>query len=148
YGAYDFSNGACLLWENGWCNGQETVSFLRALAAWRAGKRGRLVGIWGKAPCHVAKGVKAEAARLGIQLGPLPGDRPGLNPIESLWDWMREEVSRGFCHATVRQLVEACHATVRQLVEACQAFITRINRDPLAVVDRLWPKFELDLEFE
>ena len=28
-------------------------------------------------------------------------------------------------------------------------FVTgRINRDPVALVDRLWPKFELDPEFE
>jgi hypothetical protein len=50
---------------------------------------------------------------------------------------MREEVTRGFCHQSVAELVEAC-----------QAFIGRINRDPLALVDRLWPKFELDPDFE
>ena len=50
---------------------------------------------------------------------------------------MREEVTRGFCHNSVAELVEAC-----------QAFIGRINRDPVALVDRLWPKFELDPEFE
>jgi hypothetical protein len=37
---------------------------------------------------------------------------------------------------------------VPDLVAACQAFIRRINLDPLALVDRLWPKFELDPEFE
>ena len=35
-----------------------------------------------------------------------------------------------------------------ELIAACQAFIERINRDPIALVDRLWPKFELDPEFE
>src|SRR3954463_12044279 len=55
YGAYDFSHGECFLWQNGWCNGEETVNFLRALVAWRAGKPGRLVVIWDNAPCHVAK---------------------------------------------------------------------------------------------
>jgi transposase len=137
YGAYDFSNGECLLWQNGWCNGEQTVNFLRALVAWRAGKRGRLVLIWDNAPCHVAKIVKEAAAQLGIEVVPLPGYSPDLNPIERLWDWMREEVSRGFCHASVAQLLEAC-----------QAFIERINRDPIALIDRLWPKFELDPEFE
>jgi DDE superfamily endonuclease/Winged helix-turn helix len=137
YGAYDFSNGACLLWQNGWCNGEETVNFLRALVAWRAGKKGRLVLIWDNAPCHVAKVVKAEAAKLGIEVVPLPGYSPDLNPIERLWDWMREEVSRG-----------CCHKSVLELIEACQGFIDRINRDPIALIDRLWPKFELDPEFE
>ena len=137
YGAYDFTNGECLLWQNGWCNGEQTVLFLHALVAWRAGKKGRLVLIWDNAPCHVAKVVTAEAARLGIDLVNLPGYSPDLNPIERLWDWMREEVTRGFCHASVPQLIDAC-----------QAFIRRINRDRVALVDRLWPKFELDPEFE
>jgi transposase len=137
YGAYDFSNGECLLWQNGWCNGDQTVLFLRELVRWRSGKKGRLVLIWDNAPCHVAKVVKAEAARLGIELVYLPGYSPDLNPIERLWDWMRQEVTRGFCHSS-----EA------QLIEACQGFIARINLDPVALVDRLWPKFELDPEFE
>jgi transposase len=137
YGAYDFTNGECFLWENGWCNGAQTVSFLRALAAWRAGKKGRLVLIWDNAPCHVAKIVTTEAARLGIEIVNLPGYSPDLNPIERLWDWMREDVTRGFCHQSVPDLVLAC-----------QAFITRINLDPIDLVDRLWPKFELDPEFE
>jgi transposase len=137
YGAYDFTHGECFLWQNGWCNGEETVNFLRALVAWRAGKGGRLVLIWDNAPCHVAKRVTAEAARLGVEIVNLPGYSPDLNPIERLWDWMREEVTRGFSHASVPELIEAC-----------QAFIERINRDPVALVDRLWPKFELDPEFE
>jgi hypothetical protein len=37
---------------------------------------------------------------------------------------------------------------VPDLIAACQDFIDRINRDPIALVDRLWPKFELDPEFE
>ena len=137
YGAYDFSNGERLLWQNGWCNGEQTVLFLRELVRWRSGKKGRLVLIWDNAPCHVAKIVKTEAARLGIELVYLPGYSPDLNPIERLWDWMRQEVTRGFCHGSVAQLSEAC-----------QAFLARVNRDPVALVDRLWPKFELDPEFE
>ena len=137
YGAYDFTNGECLLWQDGWCNGQQTVQFLRALASWRAGKAGRLVLVWDNAPCHVAKVVTAEAARLEIEVVNLPGYSPDLNPIERLWDWMREDVSRGFCHTSVAQLVAAC-----------QAFIERINGDPVALVDRLWPKFELHPVFE
>jgi hypothetical protein len=37
---------------------------------------------------------------------------------------------------------------VAELVVACQEFIERINRDPFALIDRVWPKFELDPEFE
>jgi transposase len=137
YGAYDFGNGECLLWQGGWCNGEQTVRFLRELASWRAGKGGRLVLIWDNAPCHVAKVATAEAERLGIEIVRLPGYSPDLNPIERLWDGMREEVTRGICHRSVAELIAAC-----------QAFIARINGDPLALIDRLWPKFELDPEFE
>src|SRR5262249_241288 len=110
YGAYDFSNGECFLWQNGWCNGEQTVLFLHALLAWRAGKKGRLVLIWDNAPCHVAKTVTAEAARLGIAIVNLPGYSPDLNPLERLWAWIREEVTRGFCHQSVPDLIAACQA--------------------------------------
>jgi hypothetical protein len=62
---------------------------------------------------------------------------PDLNPIERLWDWMREAVTRGHCHISL--------ATLRA---ACRRFIAEINGDPEAVRDRLWPKFELDPEYE
>lgn len=137
YGAYDFSNGECFLWEDGWCDGERTVKFLRELKRWREGKRGRLVVIWDNAPCHTAKVVKAEAARPGIELIYLPGYSPDLNPIERLWDWMRHEVTRGHCHGSVAELIAAA-----------RKFIASINTDPVAVVDRLWPVFELDPEFE
>lgn len=137
YGAYDFTNGECFLWEDGWCNGEKTAKFLEALARWRKGKKGRLVVIWDNAPCHRAKVAKAKAAELGIELVFLPGYSPDLNPIERLWDWMRQELTRGHCHKSVPELLAAC-----------QQFIQRINLDPIAVVDRLWPKFDLDPEFE
>ena len=137
YGAYDFSNGECFLWEDGWCDGERTVRFLDELKRWRQDKKGRLVVIWDNAKCHTAKIVKAKAAELGIELVYLPGYSPDLNPIERLWDWMRQEVTRGHCHQSVAELTEAA-----------QQFIARINTDPVAVVDRLWPVFELDPEFE
>jgi len=137
YGAYDFSNGQCLLWQDGWCDAERTVKFLRELTRRRAKEKGRVVVIWDNSRCHTAKVVKAEAAGLGIELIYLPGYSPDLNPIERLWDWMRQEVTRGHCHPSVAELTAAC-----------QRFIADVNRDPIAVVDRLWPKFDLDPEFE
>ena len=37
---------------------------------------------------------------------------------------------------------------MRQLFDACKAFIDRINAHPYQVVTRLWPKFELDPDYE
>jgi hypothetical protein len=73
YGAYDFTNGECLLWQDGWCDGEQTAQFLRASVPWRAGKAGRPVLVWDNAPCHVAKVVTAEAARSGIEIVRSPG---------------------------------------------------------------------------
>jgi hypothetical protein len=50
---------------------------------------------------------------------------------------MREEVTRGHCHDSLARLRVAC-----------QQFIAGINAAPETVVDRLWPKFELDPEYE
>ena len=137
YGAFDFTHGECLLWQDGWCDGARTTRFLEELMRWRAGRKGRLVIIWDNAPCHVARVVKAKAAELGIELVYLPGYSPDLNPVERLWGWLREEVTRGHCHGSVAELLEAA-----------QAFIAGVNRDQAALVNRLWPKFELDPEFE
>lgn len=136
-GAYDFTPGECLAWDGGRRNGGQAVLFLREVARWRAGEKGRVVVIWDNAPCHLAKVVTAEAARLGIEVVNLPGSSPDLDPIERLRDWMREDVTRGFCHASVAELVAAGRASV-----------ARINRNPVALIDRLWPKFGLDPEFE
>ena len=81
--------------------------------------------------------VAGHAEEPGIELVNLPGYSPDLNPIERLWDRMRQEVTRGHCHANLAELWAAC-----------QRFIAGINADPQEVVDRLWPKFELDPEYE
>ncbi|WP_435006510.1 transposase [Tundrisphaera lichenicola] len=93
--------------------------------------------IWNNAPCHIAKVVTGHAEELGVELVFLPCYSPDLNPIERQWDWMREDVTRGHCHASLAALRAAC-----------QRFIAGINAAPETVIDRLWPKFELDPEYE
>ncbi len=137
YGAYDFTHGQCLIWEDGPCDGMATCDFLLRVVQWRQALGKPIVVIWDNAPCHVAKVVQGHAAELGVELVPLPGYSPDLNPIERLWDWMREEVTR-----------HHCHASLKELRVACQEFIARINLQPRAIVDRLWPKFDLDPEYE
>ena len=98
---------------------------------------GAVVIIWDGATWHRAKAVQIAAAKLGLTLFPLPAYSPDLNPIEHLWRWMREEVTHNHCHPSMRRLCDAC-----------KAFINRINAHPVRVVSRLWPRFELDLEYE
>ena len=137
YGAYDFTHGQCLIREDGPCDGNATCEFLGRVARWRAGLPGKLVVIWDNAPCHIARVVTAHAEELGIEVINLPWYSPDLNPIERLWEWMRQEVTRGHGHDGL--------ATLKA---ACQQFITGINADPEGVVDRLWPKVDLDPEYE
>ena len=137
YGAYDFTQGQCLIWEDGPCDAMATCHFLERVLRWRSGMPGRVVIIWDNAPCHIARMVQGHAAELGIELIPLPGYSPDLNPIERLWDWMRQEVTRGHCHASLKALKAAC-----------LEFVARISADAVGIVDRLWPKFDLDPEHE
>lgn len=133
YGAFDFTNGECLWWNEGHCNGQHTAQFLERLAQWRSGRPQRVVLLWDNAPCHKAKVAQDKARDLGMQVIPLPTYSPDLNPIERLWAWLREEVTRGHCYPDMRALFDAC-----------KAFLARINQDPHGIIDRLWPKFDLD----
>lgn len=137
YGAYDFTHGRCFIWNEGPNNAEQTAQFLHHLVAWLGPTTCRIVVIWDGAPCHRAIIAQAAATDLGIDLVPLPGYSPDLNPIEGLWKWMREEVTQ--LHA---------YPTMRALFDACIAFIDRINLDPDALIARLWPKFELDPEYE
>jgi transposase len=137
YGAYNFTDGQCFLWQQGNCNSDQTIEFLHHLATWLAEKRRKVVLIWDGASYHKAKKVTATCKRLGFVLLPLPGYSPDLNPIEGLWKWLREEVTQ-----------HQCHDSLAALWQACQAFIQRINQTPVQIITRLWPHFELDPEIE
>lgn len=140
YGAYNYTLGQCFLWNEGACNKEHTCEFLAQVAEWLASVRKpgqRVVIVWDGAPWHIANIVKEKAAALGIELVRLPGYSPDLNPIERLWSWMRQEVTQ-----------HLCHPTLQALFDDCKAFVDRINQDAVAVIDRLWPKTELDPEFE
>lgn len=138
YGAYDFERGQCLIADLGKNTGEHTSEFLERIHAWLGPERAkRAVIIWDNAPVHKAKVVQAKAKELGLTLQPLPGYSPDLNPIEGLWKWMREEVQHNQFHTTLDDMSEACHA-----------FIKRINQSPDAVLNRLWPRFELNPEEE
>ena len=41
-----------------------------------------------------------------------------------------------------------CYKYLYQLEHTCLAFIERINLDPETIISRLWPKFELDPDYE
>lgn len=139
YGAYDFSQGQCLIWHQETCDSQSTVAFLQHLAQqWPSQPNQQTLIIWDGAPWHSRADMVRDAAKaLGFTLIKLPAYSPDLNPIEGLWKWMRTELTQHHCYQYLYQLERAC-------VE----FIDRINLDPEAIITRLWPKFELDPAYE
>lgn len=137
YGAYNFTEPDCFIWNEGACNKDHTILFLERLADEIGPTDKRKVIIWDNAPWHRAKDVRKKAKELGFELIFLPGYSPDLNPIEGLWKWMREEVTK-----------LKCYDAMRDLFLACLAFIERINQNRSHLLNRLWPKFELDPDFE
>jgi hypothetical protein len=74
---------------------------------------------------HRAKSVQATAAALGFTLVPLPGYSPDLNPIEGLWKWMRDQVTKNSaivpcvtCSMPVKPLSSALISTQSRLSTA------------------------------
>ena len=137
YGAYDFTAGRCLIWEDGPCNTANTARFLGEVADWAKGQTERVVVIWDGAPWHRTQALIEWAEGLGLEVMPLPSYSPDLNPIEGLWKWMREEVTQ-----------HHCHKSLEELRQACRAFIAAVSREPRMMIDRLWPRFEFDPETE
>jgi transposase len=137
YGAYNFTQGRCLIWNEGRCNSANTAQFLERIAEWLGNTDRPVIILWDGAPWHRAQHLKEKAQSLNIELIPLPGYSPDLNPIEGLWKWMREEVTQ-----------HVCHKTLEALFIACKEFIDTLNREPLKITQRLWPRFELDPQIE
>ena len=114
------------------------MGFLDQLALWLGPTEMETLIIWDGAAYHNrCAHVQHHADQLGLSLVPLPAYSPDLNPIEGLWKWLREDLSQ-----------HHCFKYLYQLERACLDFIDRINLDPEAIITRLWPKFDLDPEYE
>jgi transposase len=137
YGAFNFADGQCLIWNEGNCCKEHTAEFLQRVYDWLPRDGRRVAAVWDNASWHTAWLVRQAAEDLGFELVGLPTYSPDLNPSEGLWKWMREDVT---------QL--QCYRSLRELFDACKAFVARINETPLDIITRLWPRFELDPEAE
>lgn len=137
FGAFNFTDGRCFLWEDGKCNGATAITFLEQLSHWLGKSDRQVIIIWDGASYHRSKKVRTKAQQLGFEILPLPAYSPDLNPIEGLWKWLREEVTQHYCHESLDQLRRDCFA-----------FIDDINLDPVQIISRLWPRFNLDPDVE
>ena len=81
YGAYNFTDGQCLIWNQGQCNTDHTLAFLEKVAEWLGHPKQPVQIIWDGAPWHRALRLCERAEELGFQLLPLPAYSPDLNPI-------------------------------------------------------------------
>jgi transposase len=137
FGAYNFTDGDCFIWENGTCDSETCTQFLQQLHLRFTDETRKNVLIWDGASYHRSRKVRALANQLGFTILPLPAYSPDLNPIEGLWKWMREEVTQHYCHATLDELRRSC-----------LDFIASLALIPEQVVNRLWPHFDLDPDVE
>lgn len=137
FGAYNFTDGDCFIWENGTCDSQNCMRFLELLAERIQGEQRQVVLIWDGASYHRSRKVCSFAENLGFTILPLPGYSPDLNPIEGLWKWMREDVTQHYCHESLDELRQNC-----------LEFINNICHFPEQVITRLGPLFDLDPDIE
>jgi hypothetical protein len=135
YGLYPYNLGQAEIWPYPRANGDHTVEVPGRRRQQFPGRP--LKPVWDGASHHRAAKVREEAARLDIELVPLPAYSPDFMPVESLWHWLREEVT--YFH---------CHASAQELIDRVEAFRRGINADPCAVADRLWVKDSLDPDEE
>ena len=135
YGLYFYNEGQVRLWPSPRAHGEHTINVLRRLRAEAPDRT--LIVLWDGAPYHRAKAVREAASALNIRLMPLPGYSPDLMPVEALWRWLREDVT--YHH---------CHASAEDLTRRAADFEAPLNRDPLAIADRLWVKDHLDPDEE
>lgn len=135
YGLYLYNQGQTAIWPYPCANGDYTVEVLTRLRQRFPTETVKL--LWDGASYHRSRQVREHAARLAIELIPLPAYSPDFMPVEALWRWLREDVT--YHH---------CHASAEELIDRVEAFQQAINADPWALADRLWVKDALDPDEE
>ena len=119
--------------------GPAVVGFLQHLLRQIPGK---LLVLWDGAPIHRAQPVKdflAQGAAARLQLEPLPGYAPDLNPDEGIWHYLKPIELRNLCCADLNELEGELELAVRRLrrkahvLRGCLAecgYTTTSARDP------------------
>jgi transposase len=84
--------------------GNRVVDFLQHLLRQVPGK---LLGVWDGAMihrCRVVKQFLSQGAAKRLQLLPLPGYAPELNPVEGVWRWLKRVALANVCCNDVDEL--------------------------------------------
>lgn len=87
---------------------------------------GKLLVIWDGAPIHrskVVKGFLQAEANGRLELEPLPGYAPDLNPLDTgVWHWLKDVA-----------LANVCAANLIELKQELRAAIARLRRRPSVI---------------
>ena len=124
YGSYCLETQQIIVHDELEETSELTASFLITIRAHNPHKR--LDVILDNAPWHYGSEVKRIAKLYKVHLHYLPAYSPDLNPIESLWDWVKDEV-------TVNQDYSSFNAKKEKLNE----FFITVNLKPIEVESRL-----------
>lgn len=135
YGLYYYNDGQVKIWPYPRGDKEHTVNVLERIRQDNPDRE--ITIIWDGAPYHRALVVQEAAKHLRLELVQLPAYSPDFMPVESLWRWLREDVTYHYCYETKDALLKAV-----------SLFCKNINRDPVALADRLWVVSSLDEEVE
>lgn len=135
YGLYLYNYQAVRIWSYPRANSEHTLDVLTRLR--QQFPEPPIVMVWDGASYHRSAAVRDKAAELNITLVPLPAYSPDLMPVESLWRWLRQEVTS--LH---------CHYTIDELVDRVADFVWTVNMDPAILSTRLHIKTHLDPQEE
>jgi len=125
-----------MILSESWANQRTTRNALDELKQ-RLQNAPKITVIWEGTPYHRAKMVHAYAEKLGIEIIQLLGYSPDLMPVEELWNWFRQIVTRN-----------RVFKTKQELITAAQDFEDQLNTDPYTIADRLVVIEDLDPDFE
>lgn len=104
----------------------DSTAILRFLEALHRAVRGKLLIIWDGAPIHRSELVQTYLIenRTWLQVEPLPGYAPDLNPDEGIWRYLKYVELKNHAFATLGKLEVAVNAAlghIRQLPEIVKA---------------------------
>ena len=93
WGAISVHGTSCLHIVSGTMNAQKHISVLQTrllpqIKDWQS--EWDWIFQQDSAPCHTAKAVKLWIAKNNIQVLPWAGNSPDMNPIENLWELLKE----------------------------------------------------------
>lgn len=87
-----FGKGPGLFWEKNWGTITSASYCEHVLPVVEQYARGRLYFMQDNAAAHGARATRAEIQRRGLHMIFWPALSPDLNPIETVWDWMKDSI--------------------------------------------------------